>query len=118
MKLFDVGIRRAAFVLPLLALAATACVATAKDDEVLDPLRNVNEAGMTLAMCGTVDDFEAPRPPGEDGALAIDGRRWTVLAHATLDATDLLSPGENICIKATMDLQSRIERCVVSQRSP
>lgn len=121
MKLFDVGTLRATLVRTLaapLAIAAVACVPSARDDELLEPMRNANEAGLSLAMCGTVDDFEAPRPPEEDGALSIDGRRWTVLARATLDAPDLLAPGEDICIKATMDPQSRIERCAVSQRAP
>lgn len=98
-----------------LAMLASACVANAQEKASAND--NVNQAGLTLAMCGTVDTYEAPKP-AKDGTLAMDGRRWTILPNAVMGDPDLLVEGVDVCIKATMDVNSRIERCAAEPRTP
>ncbi|AKV01748.1 hypothetical protein AKJ09_08411 [Labilithrix luteola] len=76
-----------------------------------------NAVGLTLALCGTVDSWDAP-DTSRDGALAIDGRQWTVLRTATVASPELLVAGNAVCIDATFDENRRIDTCVVMTNFP
>lgn len=76
-----------------------------------------NAVGLTLALCGTVDAWTAP-DESHEGALAIDGRQWTVLRTAVVSSAELLVAGTSVCIDATFDEQRRIDTCAVMTEFP
>lgn len=113
-----VHVGRAALGLAILSfgLPGSGC-AVSPDDDARGLGDNVNQAGLTLALCGTVDDFVAPHPPTKDGELAMEGRRWVVLSNAVVVDKELLSPGDDVCVNATMDTSGRIETCAASAKA-
>jgi hypothetical protein len=114
MNAFRVGVGHATLCLALVAASSVGCAARAEED-VGGVDQGFNENGLTLAMCGTIDDWTPPEQSA-DGALSMDGRRWAVATQAVISSPELLVLGTKVCIDATFDATRRIDRCAVTPR--
>ncbi len=66
-----------------------------------------NDPGLRLSICGAVDSFAPPSPTAE-GTLALDAGWWVVAKAARLRGEEVLAPGADVCLAATLDTERRI----------
>ncbi len=79
----------------------------------------VNEAGVSLALCGMLERYEAPLPAkARDGMVAVGTRSWTVASDARLQGAARLVAGRPICIEANLDPNGRITDCAFNAPPP